>query len=123
MSRVAPSRSRNRMARPFGGSCSTTSRVKLKRSGTFQSDTVRDDRTVLRSSLLSDALDRAGRRHQCLGPDLVPLSGSRLEGRAFPFLLERVDAPADRPYRGLLAALDAVPAGSVVVLPGRRAAD
>jgi 4-hydroxy-4-methyl-2-oxoglutarate aldolase len=78
---------------------------------------------ALRTSLLSDSLDRAGRRRQCLGPDLVPLAGSRLEGRAFPFLVERVDAPAEQPYRGLLGALDAVPAGAVVVIPGGRAED
>jgi 4-hydroxy-4-methyl-2-oxoglutarate aldolase len=77
----------------------------------------------LRTSLLSDALDRAGRRRQCLGPDIVPLSGTRLEGRAFPFVLERVDRPAETPYRGLLRALDAVPAGAVVVIPGGRADD
>lgn len=76
-----------------------------------------------RTSLLSDALDRAGRRNQCLGPDIVPLSGAPLEGRAFPFVLERVDAPADPPYRGLLRGLDAVPAGAVVVIPGGRAPD
>ncbi len=77
----------------------------------------------LRTSLLSDALDHAGRRRQCLAPDIVPLSGGRLEGRAFPFVLERVDAPSDPPYRGLLRALDAVPAGAVVVIPGGRAKD
>src|SRR5207244_7446843 len=54
---------------------------------------------------------------------IVPLSGSRLEGRAFPFVLERADAPAEIPYRGLLSALDAVPAGAVVVIPGGRAID
>jgi 4-hydroxy-4-methyl-2-oxoglutarate aldolase len=77
----------------------------------------------LKASLLSDALDRAGRRHQCLAPDIAPLAGARLEGRAFPLVLERVAAPADPPYRGLLRALDAVPAGAVVVVPGGRAAD
>ncbi len=77
----------------------------------------------LRTSLLADALDRAGRRRQCLAPDIVPLNGSRLEGRAFPFVLERADRPAETPYRGLLRALDAVPAGSVVVVPGGRAPD
>jgi hypothetical protein len=77
----------------------------------------------LRTSLLSDALDRAGRRRQCLGPDVVPLSGTRLEGRAFPFLLERVQAPAETLYVGLLRAVDAVPAGAVVVIPGGRASD
>lgn len=79
--------------------------------------------TTMRTSLLSDALDRAGRRRQCLGPDIVGLSESRLDGRAFPFVLTRVDAPGDPPYVGLLRALDAVPAGSVVVIPGGRAAD
>jgi 4-hydroxy-4-methyl-2-oxoglutarate aldolase len=78
---------------------------------------------ALRTSLLSDALDRAGRRHQCLAPDIVPLSGPRLEGRAFPFVLERAEQPSETPYRGLLRALDAVPAGAVVVVPGGRAAD
>ena len=53
----------------------------------------------------------------------MPLSGTRLEGRAFPFVLERVGRPAEPPYRGLLAALDAAPAGSVVVIPGGRATD
>jgi 4-hydroxy-4-methyl-2-oxoglutarate aldolase len=76
-----------------------------------------------RTSLLSDALDRAGRRNQCLGPDIVPLSGEHLQGRAFPFVLQRVDRPAEPSYRGLLAALDAVPANSVVVIPGGRATD
>jgi regulator of RNase E activity RraA len=36
-------------------------------------------------------------------------------------VLEPVDAPPAVPYTGLLRALDAVPAGSVVVIPGRRA--
>jgi regulator of RNase E activity RraA len=78
---------------------------------------------ILRSSLLSDALDRAGRPRQCLAPDIVPLSGDRIEGRAFPLVLERVSRPSETPYRGLLAALDAVPAGAVVVVPGGRAED
>jgi 4-hydroxy-4-methyl-2-oxoglutarate aldolase len=78
---------------------------------------------TVRSSLLSDALDRAGRRRQCLAPDVVPVSGERIEGRAFPLVLERVSRSAETPYRGLLAALDAVPAGAVVVVPGGRAPD
>jgi len=76
-----------------------------------------------RTSLLSDALDGAGRRNHCLGPDIVPLSGARLEGHAFPFVLGRLDRLAESPYRGLLAALDAVPASSVVVIPGGRSTD
>ncbi len=46
-----------------------------------------------------------------------------MEGRAFPLRLERVSAPAEVPYQGLLRALDAVPAGAVVVIPGGRAPD
>ncbi len=53
----------------------------------------------------------------------MPLSGRRLEGRAFPFVLEPVDAPPAVPYTGLLRALDAVPPGSIVVVPGGRTAD
>jgi 4-hydroxy-4-methyl-2-oxoglutarate aldolase len=78
---------------------------------------------TLRTALLSDALDRAGRRRHCLAPDIVPLSGTRLEGHAFPLVLERVHAPAEPPYQGLLRALDEVPAGAVVVIPGSRARD
>ena len=53
----------------------------------------------------------------------MPLSGTHLAGRAFPLLAERAERPAETPYRGLLRALDAVPADGVVVIPGRRAAD
>jgi 4-hydroxy-4-methyl-2-oxoglutarate aldolase len=77
----------------------------------------------LTSSLLSDALDAVGRRRQCLGPDLVPLSGERLQGRAFPLSVERVAAPPALPYQGLLRALDEVPQGAVLVVPGCRAPD
>jgi 4-hydroxy-4-methyl-2-oxoglutarate aldolase len=38
-------------------------------------------------------------------------------------VLERVDAPPAVPYTGLLRALDAVPSGSIVVIPGGRARD
>ena len=53
----------------------------------------------------------------------MALSGARVEGRAFPFVVRRVDRSAAYPYGGLLRALDAVPAGSVVVIPAGRAAD
>src|SRR5205814_10572923 len=85
---------------------------------------IAEDRPVeLGSSLLADALDAAAYRGQCLEPDLVQLSGVRLVGRAFPVALERVNAPPEVPYRGLLRALDAVPSGAVVVIAGRRAPD
>src|SRR5262245_29134192 len=85
---------------------------------------IADDPLVeIGASLLADALDAAGFRAQCLAPDLVPLAGARLHGRAFPFVLERVAARPAVPYRGLLRALDTVPAGAVVVIPGGRAPD
>ncbi len=77
----------------------------------------------LGSSLLSDALDAIGHRHQCLGWDIVRVCGSggtATAGRAFPLVVEAVDAPADVPYTGLLAALDAVGPGDVVVIPTDR---
>jgi regulator of RNase E activity RraA len=77
----------------------------------------------LGASQLADALDRVGRRSRCLAPDVVPVSGTRVEGRAFPFAVRRVDGRSAEPYRGLLSALDAVPAGAVVVIPGGRASD
>ena len=72
----------------------------------------------LRSALVSDALDSIGLRAQCLGPDLVPLDPAHvLVGRAFPVTVEVVDGPAERPYQGLLRALDAVAAGDVFIHP------
>lgn len=78
----------------------------------------------LGASLLSDALDGLGHRHQCLAWDIVAVCGSgrggAVAGRAFPLVLEAVDAPAATPYRGLLAALDAVTPGDLIVVPTAR---
>jgi len=76
------------------------------------------------SALVADALDALGRRSQVLGHDLLQLAGDGvLVGRAFPVALRPVSGNSATPYTGLLAALDAVSAGEVFVLPSRRATD
>jgi 4-hydroxy-4-methyl-2-oxoglutarate aldolase len=81
-------------------------------------------RKIYTSALVSDALDALGWRNQVLGYDLVPMSGGPvLVGRAFPVRLKKVERPAEVPYAGLLAALDAVGADEVFVLPTARATD
>ncbi len=78
-------------------------------------------RLVLRSSLVADALDSLGRRHQCLGWDIVPLErGRRLIGHAFPVSLVEVDAVPEVPYVELLRALDAIGPDEVFVVPTAR---
>src|SRR3954454_22172873 len=71
-----------------------------------------------RSALVADALDAVGYRQQCLGWDLGPLAPQqRVLSRAFP--VQAVDTPdthPQRPYAGLLRALDDIRAGSVFVL-------
>lgn len=79
-------------------------------------------RKIYTSALVSDALDGLGWRNQVLGYDVVPLSGGAvLVGRAFPVRLQQVQQPPELPYVGLLAALDAVGADEVFVLPTGRA--
>lgn len=81
-------------------------------------------RKIYTSALVSDALDALDRRNQVLGYDLVPMSGGPvLVGRAFPVRLRKVERPPEVPYTGLLAALDAVGADEVFVLPTARATD
>ncbi|WP_084144848.1 RraA family protein [Amycolatopsis jejuensis] len=78
---------------------------------------VQPDWDLLTSALASDALDALGRRHQCLGPDIRPLSMSqRLVGRAHTVrAVPAEDIAPERPYEGLLAALDHTPPGAVFV--------
>ncbi|MFC7404384.1 RraA family protein [Georgenia alba] len=81
-------------------------------------------RERLTSPLLSDAIEALGGVPRCLGHDVAPLlPGSVVAGWAFPVRLERVDERPDVPYRGLLAALDAVGADEVFVVPTGRATD
>ncbi len=74
-------------------------------------------RRVLRSALVSDALDALGRRQQCLGWDIRPLDETGvLVGHAFPCTASAVSEPSPSPYVGLLRALDAVGPGEVLVV-------
>ena len=68
------------------------------------------------SSLVCDALDDLGRRHQSLAPGYVPLvAGQVLMGYAFPTRLEPAEEIPEVPFVGLLAALDAIGPGEVWV--------
>ena len=70
----------------------------------------------LGSSLVSDALDSAGYRHQTLAPGYVPLLADQVVlGYAFPVRVERSDELPEVPYVGLLKALDAIGPGEVWV--------
>lgn len=70
----------------------------------------------LGSSLVSDALDAAGYRHQALAPGYVPLLADQVVlGYAFPVQVERSDELPEVPYVGLLKALDAIGPGEVWV--------
>lgn len=73
---------------------------------------------LVTSALAADALDVLGHRAQCLAPDVRPLAlAHRTLGRAFTVrAVPAVDTTPDRPYEGLLSALDDVPAGAVFVL-------
>lgn len=81
-------------------------------------------RAELTAAVLCDALDDAGLRHQALSPPVRPLEDDQaLAGWAFPVTIQRVyDTPAE-PFRGLLAALDAVGEDEVFVTPTARATD
>ncbi len=70
----------------------------------------------LRSAIVCDALDALGLRSQALGGLPAPLvPGTCAAGPALPLEVVIVEAVPEVPYRGLLAALDAVPRGAVVV--------
>ncbi|MGW5188066.1 RraA family protein [Kribbella sp. NPDC004138] len=81
-------------------------------------------RSELGSAILSDALDARGLRAQCLAPGLVPLDPDTvLAGWAFPVSIHRVYDVPERPFAGLVAALDAIAADEVFVTPTQRATD
>jgi 4-hydroxy-4-methyl-2-oxoglutarate aldolase len=72
---------------------------------------------IIRSALVSDALDALGYRHQCLPGDIMPLQfADRVVGRAFTVTAEKIDYVPEIPYRGLLKALDQIDVGEVFVL-------
>lgn len=81
-------------------------------------------RSQLSSAVISDCLDAVGLRHQCLGTGIKPLEPDQIiAGYAFPVQITRVDAVPDQPFRGLVAALDAIEADEVFVTPTGRATD
>lgn len=68
------------------------------------------------SSLVSDALDGVGLRHQALAEGYAPLVvEGAVVGYAFPTRLEAAEEIPEVPYAGLLAALDAIGPGEVWV--------
>lgn len=75
-------------------------------------------RSELGSAIISDALDEIGLRRQCLGPDLsINLPDAVIAGYAYPLAIQRVADVPERPFIGLLAALDEVDADDVVITP------
>jgi 4-hydroxy-4-methyl-2-oxoglutarate aldolase len=80
----------------------------------------------LHAAVVSDVLDALGHRTHTLDGDLRPLDPATvLVGRADPLVVEEVEVVEDEPYDGVIAALDDVRPGEVVVLAAggtRRAA-
>jgi 4-hydroxy-4-methyl-2-oxoglutarate aldolase len=78
------------------------------------------DTTRLRAltvTVVADVLDRLGRRQQVLDHHVRPLvADGPLVGRAFPVAAVASDEVLENPYEHELAAVDAVPAGAVVVV-------
>ena len=69
-------------------------------------------------SAVADVLDRLGRRRRALEHDVRPLQAGPVSvaGRAFTIAATASDVLLDNPYEHELAAVDATPAGAVVVL-------
>ncbi len=81
-------------------------------------------RERLSSAVISDALDAIGMRSQCLGPGIAPLDPEQvIVGYAFPVEIERVRTAPMHPFRGLVAALDAIAPEEVFITPTGRARD
>jgi regulator of RNase E activity RraA len=71
---------------------------------------------ALTVSAVADVLDRLGRRSQAMAHDVRPLGGASVTGRAFTIAAAASDVVLENPYEHELAAVDATPAGAVVVL-------
>lgn len=72
---------------------------------------------AVRTALVSDALDLMGLRCQSLGVGIRPLNPAAITiGRVLPVRVEPFRAEAGVPYKGLLATLDAIRPGDVVVI-------
>jgi regulator of RNase E activity RraA len=81
-------------------------------------DPERDRLAALTVSALADVLDRLGLRSQAMAHAVRPLDTGppSLAGRAFTIAATASDALLENPYEHELAAVDATPAGAVVVL-------
>jgi regulator of RNase E activity RraA len=81
-------------------------------------------RGELGSAVISDVLDARGLRHQCLAAGLAPLENDTvIAGYAFPVTIRRVYDVPEKPFAGLVAALDAIGEDEVFVTPTQRASD
>ena len=69
-------------------------------------------------SVLSDAVDRLDHRSQAMNHGVRPISRetASLAGRAFTIAAAASDDVIERPYEHEIAAVDATPAGAVVIL-------
>ena len=69
-------------------------------------------------SVIADVLDRLGRRSQAMDHTIRPIDrhAAALAGRAFTISAIASDEVLENPYERELAAVDATPAGAVVVL-------
>ncbi len=71
----------------------------------------------LYAAVVSDELDRLGRRDQVMRPDIRPLyPEARLAGYAFPVLAAAAYSLPEEPYKLELAAVDALQPGDVMVV-------
>jgi 4-hydroxy-4-methyl-2-oxoglutarate aldolase len=78
-------------------------------------------RSILRSALVSDALDAVGLRRQTLGPDIHRMTGGGvLVGYALPVVAVPIEPASDMPYAGLRAALDRLRDDDVFVFATER---
>lgn len=72
---------------------------------------------AFRSALVSDALDQLGLHEQTLGSDLRPLDPAGVSvGRVLPVRAAPSPAGSVEPYDGLLATLEAVAPGEMVIV-------
>jgi len=69
-------------------------------------------------AMVSDALDRLGRRDRVLAPGVLPLGRSRVAGTAFPIVLAASDEIRAQPYEGDIAAFERIRPGDVLVYGG-----
>lgn len=74
------------------------------------------------TAVVGDILDRAGRPHQFLPPQIRPLLPTmRIAGRAMPVVVSTVYGPQAKPFGRLTEALDQLQPGEVYLAPGTSA--